>query len=186
YDGTLLFVSHNRSFVRALATRIWDVAGGKVETYPGTLDEYMDSSRRRRDGEPAGSERKPKVVAVPKGMPEKTGKNGKVQTDRSDPPLVGREARRRDAERRSERNRVLGPLKRRVTAMEGEIAALEAEQRRRSSLLADPATYADNTRRGELLEGYSRDAAALEELTARWEVAQAELEGLETEVALEQ
>ena len=52
YDGTLLFVSHNRSFVRKLATRIWDVSGGKVETYPGTLDEYMDSMRRRRDGEP--------------------------------------------------------------------------------------------------------------------------------------
>src|SRR5690606_33279280 len=37
FDGTLLFVSHNRAFVRSLATRIWDVAGGAVETYPGTL-----------------------------------------------------------------------------------------------------------------------------------------------------
>src|SRR5690606_35074708 len=42
YDGTLLFVSHNRSFVRRLATRIWNVEDGKVETYPGTLDEYID------------------------------------------------------------------------------------------------------------------------------------------------
>ncbi|MFY0542411.1 ABC transporter C-terminal domain-containing protein [Nannocystis pusilla] len=67
--------------------------------------------------------------------------------------------------------------------MEGEIAALEAEQRRRSALLADPATYADNDRRNELLDGYRRDATALEELTARWEVAQAELEGMEAEVA---
>jgi ATP-binding cassette subfamily F protein 3 len=67
--------------------------------------------------------------------------------------------------------------------MEGENATLEVEQRRRSTLLADPATYADNARRSELLDGYRRDATALEELTARWEVAQAELEGMEAEVA---
>src|SRR5262249_305128 len=48
YDGTLVFVSHNRSFVRKLATRIWNVENGSVEVYPGTLDEYMDSCRRRQ------------------------------------------------------------------------------------------------------------------------------------------
>ncbi|MCB9707829.1 MAG: ABC-F family ATP-binding cassette domain-containing protein [Myxococcales bacterium] len=41
YDGTLVFVSHNRSFVRRLATKIWNVEDGHVEVYPGTLDEYM-------------------------------------------------------------------------------------------------------------------------------------------------
>ncbi|MCY1063059.1 ABC-F family ATP-binding cassette domain-containing protein [Nannocystis sp. SCPEA4] len=188
YDGTLLFVSHNRSFVRALATRIWDVEGGKVETYPGTLDEYMDSSRRRREGESTPTRAPAPARALehaPKGRSEQTGRNDKVQTDRAEPPKPGREARRREAERRSERNRLLGPLRKRVTAMEGEIATLEAEQRRRSALLADPATYADNARRSELLDGYRRDATALEELTARWEVAQAELEGMEAEVANE-
>ena len=30
YDGTMLFVSHNRSFVRRLATRIWNVEDGHV------------------------------------------------------------------------------------------------------------------------------------------------------------
>ncbi|HEY8375013.1 MAG TPA: ABC-F family ATP-binding cassette domain-containing protein [Nannocystis sp.] len=188
YDGTLLFVSHNRSFVRALATRIWDVEGGKVETYPGTLDEYLDSSRRRREGEePTGApSRAPASRPAehgPKHKSSQAGRKDQVAQDRSDPPRPGREARRREAERRAERNRVLGPLKRQVAAMEGEIAALEAEQRRRSALLADPATYADSARRGELLAGYQRDAAALEDLIARWEVAQAELEGLEAELA---
>ena len=47
YDGTLLFVSHNRSFVRTLATKIWNVHDGIVEIYPGTLDEYLASARER-------------------------------------------------------------------------------------------------------------------------------------------
>jgi ATP-binding cassette, subfamily F, member 3 len=50
FDGSLVFVSHNRSFIRTLATRIFDVADGRVETYPGTLDEYID---RHRDPERA-------------------------------------------------------------------------------------------------------------------------------------
>jgi ATP-binding cassette subfamily F protein 3 len=185
YDGTLLFVSHNRSFVRALATRIWDVEGGKVETYPGTLDEYMDSSRRRRDGEPEPARAPERALQArtpdptPR-KPEATGRNGKVPEDRSD-PRRDKEARRREAEQRNERSRMLAPLRKKVAAMEAEIATLEVEQKRRSAALADPATYADNTRRGELLDGYRRDATALEELTARWEVAQAELESLEAE-----
>src|SRR5690242_12176180 len=48
YDGTLVFVSHNRSLIRTLATRIWNVEDGAVETYPGTLDEYMYSQAQRR------------------------------------------------------------------------------------------------------------------------------------------
>ena len=189
YDGTLLFVSHNRSFVRALATRIWDVEGGKVETYPGTLDEYLDSSRRRRDGEPEPARAPERALqgrpaaTAPKARNEGTGTNGKPQKAGPEPAHRGKEARRREAELRAERNKIAGPLRKRVAAMEAEIAALEAEQRRRSALLADPATYADSARRNELLGGYQKDAAALEELTARWEVAQAELEGLEAELA---
>ena len=48
FDGTLVFVSHNRSLIRTLATKIWNVEDGRVETYPGTLDEYMYSMAERR------------------------------------------------------------------------------------------------------------------------------------------
>src|SRR5499427_9267288 len=48
FDGTLVFVSHNRSLIRTLATKIWNVEDGRVEIYPGTLDEYMYSMAQRR------------------------------------------------------------------------------------------------------------------------------------------
>ena len=40
YGGTLLFVSHNQSFVNRLATKIWDIRGRELIEYPGTLKEY--------------------------------------------------------------------------------------------------------------------------------------------------
>ncbi len=44
YDGTLIFVSHDREFVSSLATRIFDVKGdGSIVDYRGTYDEYLSS-----------------------------------------------------------------------------------------------------------------------------------------------
>ncbi len=41
YEGTLLFVSHDRQFVSSLATRIWEIKGGKVIDFKGTYEEYL-------------------------------------------------------------------------------------------------------------------------------------------------
>jgi ATPase subunit of ABC transporter with duplicated ATPase domains len=41
YDGTLVFVSHNRWFVNQLATRILEIRPDGVEDYPGSYAEYL-------------------------------------------------------------------------------------------------------------------------------------------------
>jgi ATPase subunit of ABC transporter with duplicated ATPase domains len=44
YEGTLLFVSHDREFVSALANRILEVKmDGSVVDYSGTYEEYLRS-----------------------------------------------------------------------------------------------------------------------------------------------
>ena len=37
YDGTLLFVSHDRYFINRFATRIWELADGTITDYPMRL-----------------------------------------------------------------------------------------------------------------------------------------------------
>lgn len=41
YEGTLIFVSHDREFVASLATRIFELEGGKVIDFVGSYDEYL-------------------------------------------------------------------------------------------------------------------------------------------------
>jgi len=41
YDGTLLFVSHDRWLVSHLATRILEIRADGIEDYPGSYDEYL-------------------------------------------------------------------------------------------------------------------------------------------------
>lgn len=41
FNGTVLFISHNRTFVNSVATMIIEVKNGEVRRYPGTYEEYI-------------------------------------------------------------------------------------------------------------------------------------------------
>ncbi|MCC8365902.1 ABC-F family ATPase [Xenorhabdus sp. PB61.4] len=43
YEGTLIFVSHDRAFVSSLASRILEIKSDKVIDFKGTYDEYLRS-----------------------------------------------------------------------------------------------------------------------------------------------
>ena len=173
YDGTLVFVSHNRSLIRQLATRIWNVEDGKVETYPGTLDEYMYSMTQRRQalGESDGNSRSGKGKAATPPQPKAAASAVDDKT-----------RKRREAEARQKRAATLGPLEKQVAQLEERIATLEAEQKVRSAELADPTVYDDAARRNKLLADYQSASDKLEELTARWETTMAQLESAKTEL----
>ena len=46
YDGTIVFVSHDRYFIDAVATTIWSVEDGVVRVYPGTYAAYREARAR--------------------------------------------------------------------------------------------------------------------------------------------
>src|ERR1041385_5153835 len=41
YTGTVVFVSHDRYFIDKLATRVFEVGGGKVQIFPGNYEDYL-------------------------------------------------------------------------------------------------------------------------------------------------
>ena len=170
YDGTLLFVSHNRSFVRKLADKIWDVRDGKVEVYPGTLDEYMDSERSRRTGESTQTGEPPRRLA--KGKQAEPKKASHQQTKESKA-----ERRRRQAQEREQRKQKQ-QLEKRVAELEDRIESLEAKQAATNAELERSEVYEDAQKRDALLTDLQNRHEKLEELTQRWESAQLKLESL--------
>ncbi|WFQ80993.1 ABC transporter ATP-binding protein [Xenorhabdus sp. SF857] len=42
FNGSLVFISHDRSFIRNMATRIVDLDRGKLTSWPGNYDKYLD------------------------------------------------------------------------------------------------------------------------------------------------
>ncbi len=173
FDGTLVFVSHNRSLIRTLATKIWNVEDQRVEVYPGTLDEYMYSMAQRRIAV-ATAETAPR--RDPRGAaPAAAATAAKSRDD-------DKARKRREAEARQKRSVKLGPLEKTVAQLEDRIAQLEAEQKARSAELADPSVYDEAARRNRLLSEYQAASDKLEELTARWEAAMAALEAAKAEL----
>lgn len=47
YSGTLIVVSHDRSFIRRVGSKILEVSEGQVFLYPGTYDEYVWSLQKK-------------------------------------------------------------------------------------------------------------------------------------------
>lgn len=47
YDGTLIFVSHDREFVSSLATRVVEIKDHVVNDYQGTYNEYLASKEKK-------------------------------------------------------------------------------------------------------------------------------------------
>ena len=41
YEGTIVVISHDRSFIRRVSTKILEIKNGQVQLYPGTYDEYI-------------------------------------------------------------------------------------------------------------------------------------------------
>jgi ATP-binding cassette subfamily F protein 3 len=54
YNGTVVFVSHDRYFIDKLATRIFEVGDGRVEVFPGNYEDYL--WRKQRGGASADAD----------------------------------------------------------------------------------------------------------------------------------
>ncbi len=157
YGGTLIFVSHNRSFLNQLATHVWDVRDGAVVPYPGNLEEYL----AHLDAEQATQVASASATGAPVA-PDKASR------------------KRLEAEARQARSARTAPLKKKVAELEKRIAQLEAAQKEREAQLSDAAFAADFSKARPVLEAHRADAAELEEALAEWESAGAELQSLES------
>jgi ATP-binding cassette, subfamily F, member 3 len=181
FDGTLVFVSHNRSFINHLATKIWDIVEGTVVEYPGNLDEYLQrvaSLEQAQQGAAVAGDVAPAAAGPalgPDGRPIADRRAGRSRDEQ-------RERRRREAERRNELSRRTRKVRDDVTSLEQRIAGLEGEQRDLEPRLADPAFYQSEGFR-DSLRRYDDNRHKIEELYARWEHQQADLERIEAEFA---
>ncbi|MDP5207256.1 ATP-binding cassette domain-containing protein [Alishewanella sp. SMS9] len=51
FGGAIIFISHDRAFIRALATRIIDLDRGQLTSHPGNYQEYLDRKQKMLEDE---------------------------------------------------------------------------------------------------------------------------------------
>jgi ATP-binding cassette, subfamily F, member 3 len=148
FAGTLLFVSHDRTFVNAVSTRVIEVRAGRLREFAGNYDAYL-----ARAGESAPEE--PQEGAPP-------ARGGST-----------REARRRARERERARERAARRLERIEAAILERESALEALTWR----MADPEVHRDGERMRSLDAERATLRAEIDGLYGDWEARATELEG---------
>lgn len=90
YGGTVIFVSHARTFVNALADQIYEIRNGKVRHYAGTYEEYVNDLAEILEHE-AGSD----SGSEPPPTPPSKGGGSMSQLERTERRLKIKETQRR-------------------------------------------------------------------------------------------
>jgi ATP-binding cassette subfamily F protein 3 len=143
FEGTLLFVSHDRYFIDSLATKVWVIEDGVLIPYMGNYTEYrtrkqpivLDIPVRTKNEPPPASS-----VTKPTASPAKAGgrKAGKVKV------------------------RALEDVERDIEKAEAQVKDIEAA-------LAEAALNADAALLTQLNAEYEQEKAHVDELLVEWE-----------------
>jgi ATP-binding cassette subfamily F protein 3 len=167
YTGTVVFVSHDRYFIDKLATRVFEVGGGKVEVFPGNYEDYLWRKQGGQhvaptlDDVPGAKAPRHEPAPAPKPAPATAPANGNGSGD----PI---EAKKR-----------LNPIKRkqmedRVHELEEEISQTEDAIARLETALQNFVS-ADETHRQSLELGQHKASHAA--LIKEWEEMAESLQG---------
>jgi len=163
YTGTLIFVSHDVHFIRAIAESTIQIQAGKVTHYAGDYDYYL-----RKSG--ADSEQSGLIAGLKNARPD-----GAPATVGSHQVVSAKERRRIAAEARKAASKGRKQAESRVAKAEADIMKLEQEQAAVSKKLADPTAYSDPGAAKDLNVKAARIAKYLVEKNYEWELAAEEL-----------
>ncbi|MDH3519089.1 MAG: ATP-binding cassette domain-containing protein [Myxococcales bacterium] len=150
YAGTLLFISHDRALINALATRVIDVRAGLLRSFPGDYDAYQHGLAR--------------------GTPEPAALEAPAAPSEAKAERMAARAREKQRRRRGEQAR------RRLEEIERELLALEERLEELTRQLAEPEVYRDADLTRAVAANRAELRAEIEARYAAWERTAAEIE----------
>ncbi|MFI5318343.1 MAG: ABC-F family ATP-binding cassette domain-containing protein [Myxococcota bacterium] len=153
YTGTLVFISHDRDFLNALATRVVEVRGGRQREFLGNYDGYL--TKLREEAQRAAS-----AASAPSAA-------ASASTIAANESGAQRSREERKARERTER---------RLARLEEQIGEKEAQAEQLGARLGDPDVYADHERLREVEAQREAVKDEVAGLYAQWEALAAELE----------
>ena len=171
YRGTLVFISHDVYFIRAIAQTVLHISAGRLTPYAGDYDYYLDKSG-------AGSARQGLVAGgkLSDGPPREKAPAPRANGVPS--PMKSREQKRREAEERQTLSVSRRQARAELERIAREILGLEKRQKEVAAELETPETYQPGGEAVKLNRELIENAENLERLNEQWNEASAEIERL--------
>ena len=156
FDGTLLFVSHDRYFINQLANKIVEIKNGNAQVYEGDYNYYLNEKTKQNAVSASTSANEDTTVIDPEKNKNK---------------LSYQEQKLRDSQKRK--------LQRAVENSENKIEELEKEQKDIQNQMADPEIATNFDKLGPLQEQLTEAQKQLAEANDAWEKALTELDSFD-------
>ncbi len=161
FGGTVIFVSHDRSFIQQLATQVLHLEPGHAKYFPGDYTYYLEQMEKQNEGGvglPLGS-------ALPSSPTPSAGSNAarNACSDSSEKNLSWEEQKKLEAEKRKKAKTLAN--------LEQKLAQLEEKKKELENRLADPAVYSNGEKAKEVQRQINELSAQIEEVSEQWMLA---------------
>jgi ATP-binding cassette subfamily F protein 3 len=165
FEGTLVFISHDVYFIRALAKHVVHINAGELTHYPGDYQYYLDKTK-------ALSARAALTSTGKEGVSPSQNKNSATPIA---PTLNRKEQKRLEAEQRQARSNERKHQQQKVHTLEKQIQALELRQQELTAELEKPEAYDHPAHAMKINRELAGIPQHIADLTAQWEAAATEL-----------
>jgi len=145
FTGTIVFISHDRYFINCIATQVVEVDGGRLTTFLGNYDDYLER----------------KTAPVERPSPSPVAPRARA--------AVAAGAAERKRHRRKDLEREIEAIRARLGAVEGQIQTLESRLAEMGEALADPTLYRDGGRAREAAQARKETEERVAWLMKEWE-----------------
>ncbi len=168
YTGTIIIVSHNRAFLDPVAERTLEFRPGQPpKLYYGNLSYYLDKVAEEE-----------RLQSQQKAIPRSTGRTNTPE----DGSVSRKEQRRREAETRQQRNRVLKPLEERLEKLEASIAEFESAKETLTEHMSKPEVAGDADELRKTGDAFQSVSNQLEKAYSDWSELSTEVETMRSKL----
>jgi ATP-binding cassette subfamily F protein 3 len=168
FPGTIIFISHDPTFLTRIATRVVEIEEGQARNFIGDYEYYLWKKAQEFESIKETSEELDGAPQPPSSGPTR------AMAQQVQPK--GRGGERRDLTKTQAR------LEKQVSRAEAEVTEAEAKIKTREAELADPKLYEQFDRWNVLHQEQEEWTRDLERLTSRWESLSAELENVKQQL----
>jgi ATP-binding cassette subfamily F protein 3 len=165
FPGTIVFISHDPTFLTRISTRVIEIEEGKARSFSGDYEYYLWKKTQE-------------VESIKETSDELKGTD-RGKTAAPTRAMAAQAQAKPSAGDRRDLNKTQARLEKQVARAEAEIAEYETKIKARDLELANPALYKDESTKWSALHleqnGWKKE---LVRLTARWETLSAELDGV--------
>ncbi len=179
YEGTVIFVSHDRAFLDAVATRVLEIKGGRVRSFPGNYTDYCHALRAMGEESPLIGETKSfGMTRDSSGADGQGGLSGKKENAKpaSPAPSKASDATQSRNPLSQESAREQTRIKKLVAQIEKQIAETEVRLKEIETELAKPEVYKDFRKSNPLVGERDKLQSNRDTYLAQWERHAATLE----------